>query len=139
MAITIQIQGTPRPQGSKRLVQGRMIESSAGLPAWRESIRAETQRVMNGSAVVSGPVRAELVFLMPRPKSHQGVKGIRKGAPALPTIVPDIDKLSRAALDGIVNGGAIRDDSQVTTLVAKKVYADDGVAGLFIRLSEDSA
>ena len=137
MAIVIQVQGKPRPQGSKRLVNGRMIEASAGLPAWRESIRAETQRAMNGNRVMGGAVRAELVFLMPRPKGHMGVKGIRKGAPALPTIVPDLDKLARAVLDGIVNGGAIQDDSQVTTLVAKKVYADDRVAGLIVRLSED--
>jgi len=135
--ITIQVNGSPAPQGSKRLIHGVMVEASRGLPAWRESIRAETQRVMKTDHILRGPVRAELAFLMRRPKAHYNGSGLRKGAPTVPAIVPDIDKLCRAALDGLVNGGAMEDDSQVTTLVAKKLYSEDGRVGLYIRLSED--
>jgi len=135
--IAIRVNGVAAPQGSKRLVNGRMIEASRALPAWREAIRFETQRAMDGSSILTGPVRAELAFLMRRPKSHYGSKGVRNGAPRLPAIVPDIDKLCRAVLDGVVTGGAMLDDSQVTTLIAKKVYAEDDRIGLYIRLSED--
>ena len=134
---TIRVNGYPAPQGSKRIVNGRMIESSRALPAWREAIRSETQREMNSSSAAEGPLRVELLFLMPRPKSHFGVKGIRKGAPTLPAVAPDIDKLARAVLDGLTQGGAIEDDSLVTTLVVKKVYADNGNAGVVIRVLED--
>lgn len=111
--------GIPAPQGSKRHVGGgRMVEVSRAVGPWREAVRAETQRV-----VMAGqggpwpcPVQVRIAFRLPRPKS----------APASvrwPAKRPDLDKLVRAVLDGITEGGALFDDSQVVMLGASKRFA----------------
>lgn len=123
--VTISVAGTPAPQGSKRHVGGgRMIEMSKALPPWREAVRAEAQRAMEGRPVLEGPLMVEIHFRLPRPKGHYGARGLRPSAPPLPDKKPDIDKLARAVLDGCKTGGVYGDDSQVVHLVARKVYAD---------------
>jgi crossover junction endodeoxyribonuclease RusA len=113
----IEVAGIPAPQGSKRHVGGgRMVEQSRAVGPWREAVRAETQRVMLGWPTKRQPVCVEIIFRLPRPKS----------APARvhsPAKRPDLDKLCRAVLDGIVAGGAIADDGQVVQLKAFKKYA----------------
>ena len=49
------------------------------------------------------------------------------------SVKPDIDKIVRATLDGLVAGGALRDDSRVASLVAEKLEVD-GWTGARIRL-----
>ena len=110
------MRGIPAAQGSKRHVGGgRMVESSRAVGPWREAVRAETQRAMNGSGPMSGPLRIDLSFTLPRPKS------LPKRT-LFPAKRPDLDKLTRAVLDGLTAGGAWADDSQVVTLVAYKRY-----------------
>jgi crossover junction endodeoxyribonuclease RusA len=115
----IEVAGIPAPQGSKRHVGGgRMVEASRAVGPWREAVRAETQRVMTAKKLTtcSEPVGIRIEIRLPRPKS----------APArvtLPAKRPDLDKLCRAVLDGIVSGGAITDDGQVVILEAYKDYA----------------
>lgn len=128
--ITIKVHGTPAPQGSKRHVgNGVMIESSRAVAPWREAIRHETQRF--DGRFPDGPVKVTILFYMPRPQSHYGR---RKGQPYVKDSAPDrpvtmkkndIDKLARAVLDGITEGGALRDDGQVASLHVEKYFADD--------------
>ena len=35
---------------------------------------------------------------------------------------PDLDKLERATLDGLADGGALRDDSRIVAITAVKTY-----------------
>ena len=127
----IEVRGQPAPQGSKRPVRlgnGKigMAESSKAVGPWREAVRAETQRSMNGSGPLAGPVRVSLAFFTPRPKGHfrtgRFAAILRDGAPGRPAGRPDLDKLARAVLDGLTAGGAWKDDSQVVVLVAEKLY-----------------
>jgi Holliday junction resolvase RusA-like endonuclease len=125
--ITIEVRGLPAPQGSKRHVgRGIMVESSRAVGPWREAVRAETQRAMNGSGPMAGPVAIEITFRVPRPKGHYGTgrnaSKMRSSAPVFPAGRPDLDKLTRAVLDGLTAGGAWRDDSQVVSLQAWKLY-----------------
>jgi crossover junction endodeoxyribonuclease RusA len=120
------VAGIPAPQGSKRHVGGgRMVEQSRAVGPWREAVRAETQRAV-GDFHTSGwdscwyagdpPLRVAITFRLARPKS----------APArvlFPVKRPDIDKLARAVLDGLVAGGALADDSQVVDLLVSKRFA----------------
>jgi crossover junction endodeoxyribonuclease RusA len=113
--VRIEVAGIPAPQGSKRHVGGgRMVEVSRAVGPWREAVRAETQRVSNGQAV--GPVGVEITFRLPRPKSAPGYV-------TLPAKRPDLDKLCRAVLDGLVAGGAIADDGLVVFLTGVKEFA----------------
>lgn len=116
----IRINGIPAPQGSKRHVgHGAMVESSAKVKPWREAVRAETQdRLEAGAAPIGAgePVLVDLMFHVPRPVS------LAKRV-LLPTKRPDLDKLIRATLDGLTDGGLLHDDAQIVGISASKHYA----------------
>ena len=103
-----------------------MVESSKAVGPWREAVRTETQRVMDGRAPLDGALRVEMCFYLPRPKSHMSARGgLRPSAPAHHITKLDLDKLCRAVGDAMTAGGICRDDSQVVVLHAEKLYADD--------------
>jgi crossover junction endodeoxyribonuclease RusA len=128
--VTFNVDGTPRPQGSKNAFATdagiRLVESSGeNLHAWRTIVRDEAALHRPPDAPWEGPVLAELSFRLRRPKhpKHE-----------LPITTPDVDKLSRAVLDGITEGRILRDDSIVTDLRATKDYTD-GSPGVAIALT----
>ena len=133
------VNGTPAPQGSKRHVgNGRMVEVSRAVAPWREAVRAESQRALNGSGPLAGPVAVTAVFVLARPKGHYTRPGLFTKAGAaqpFPAKRPDLDKLARAVLDGLVAGGTMADDAQVVSLNAAKVYArPDEAPGVLIEV-----
>lgn len=84
---------------------------------------------------LDGPVSLSIDFLMPRPKSHYGKKGLKDSAPYYHTSKPDLDNCIKAVKDcakGILWG----DDSQVCVLLATKKYAD--IPGISIWLKDAS-
>lgn len=136
----ITVRGTPAPQGSKRHVGGgRMIEMSKAVGPWREAVRGETQRAMTAGPDRTGEepdimppfdcaVDVRIRFFLPRPKSAPG-------RVIWPAKRPDLDKLARAVLDGLTDGGAWLDDSQVVRLSLEKMYAAEGITpGCLIRI-----
>lgn len=141
--IRFRVNGIPAPQGSKRHVGGgRMVEMSKAVGPWREAVRAEAQRAIEDATWHSGvdpgkPVSDALsvtvVFVLARPKGHMGggqlggKQYVKQSAPAYPAKRPDLDKLARAVLDGLVMGGVMADDSQVVSLNCAKVYARNGM------------
>jgi len=147
--IIIRVNGKPAPQGSKRrFPNGGMVESSKAVGPWREAVRAETQRVTftrpegqpdRRYRTADGAVRVSVLFLLERPRGHYGTGknagSLRISAPARPATVPDIDKLARAVLDGIVAGGAIADDGLISDLHVSKDYCRPGeLPGCEIRI-----
>lgn len=131
------VNGLPAPQGSKvRNRYGAIYESNKAVAPWREAIRAEVQRTVR--APLAGPVEVMITFGLPRPRGHYGsgrnAGRVRPGAPLWPVGKPDIDKLARAVLDGLTEGGAWKDDSQVTALSLYKRYADGTQPGCSIDL-----
>lgn len=134
----IEVNGSPAPQGSKsRGRHGGMFETSKKVGPWRNAVRTETQSVI--TVPFDGPVKVEVSFYLPRPKSHYGTgrnAGVLKTtALRYPTGVPDIDKLCRSTLDGLKEGGAYHDDAQVVHLVASKVYVEARATGATISIS----
>jgi Holliday junction resolvase RusA-like endonuclease len=128
--VIIIVSGTPAPQGSKVFYRkGGMRESSKAVGPWREAVRTETQGAMIKANMppLTGPVRVNLQFVMPRPKGHyrtgRNAHLLRDGAPPWPVGKPDADKLARAVFDGLTDGGAWKDDSQVVALHVVKTYA----------------
>jgi len=126
----------PAPQGSKKYVGTRrtaagnnipmIVESSPKLPAWRKAVSEAVIQGMRASGddgKFDGAVKVEAVFYLTRKPTVKR---------ELPTVPPDVDKLTRSLLDGITakGDGVWRDDSQVVRLEVSKVYAvgQSGVA-----------
>ena len=120
------VTGTPRPQGSKSFVRGRIVEASKYVSKWRRDVASAASHVY--SEPTESPVTVELVFTFSRPKSHVKSDGsLRNGFSEHHIQRPDVDKLSRAILDALT-GIAYRDDSQVVSLSAVKRWGEgDGV------------
>jgi Holliday junction resolvase RusA-like endonuclease len=123
--IRLIVHGQPIAQGSKKsLGPGRpWVEvNKEKLDPWRENIAS----VVRGAGVrlLTGPMSVMLTFYFPYRKQDLGSTGApRASAPAYKTTPPDLDKLVRAALDGITKGGLWMDDGQVAVLVTEKRYA----------------
>jgi Holliday junction resolvase RusA-like endonuclease len=128
--IELDIFGLPTPQGSKKLMRGRMIEASGDkLKRWRKAI-ADSCTAYQSQNIVLGAVAVEVSFYLPRPPS---VKQTKRPFPIVP---PDLDKLCRGLLDGIGQSGAIwGDDSQVVGIKAFKYYADNREPGAEVRIT----
>lgn len=112
------VPGVPAPQGSKRHVgRGVLIESSKAVGPWRERVALAAHAHCRG--FLPAPVEVELEFVMPRPKSTPKTNT----PPAVKR--PDLDKLTRAILDGLT-GVWWEDDSHITAIVAFKRLAEPG-------------
>ena len=125
--------GTPAPQGSKRGFVNKatgkvsMVESSSErVRSWREDVRAAALAAVDGTGLLTGPVRVTVVFRLARPKGHYGTgrnaATLKASAPRYPAGKPDLDKLERATLDALT-GTVIADDCQVVELHTAKRYA----------------
>lgn len=126
-AVELLVMGLPAPQGSKTYMpkQRAMVEGSS--PAGRTRLRTWRTAVVEAAAKEAdrregpfeGPVLVGVTFRLPmprsRPKWHQ-----RLGTTPC-KVKPDLDKLVRSLLDGLVQGGLLRDDAQVCELRARKV------------------
>lgn len=126
--VAIQVFGLPAPQGSKRIIHGRLVEaSSAKLNKWRKEITsvATTYLHEHGWTPFEDPVQLRITFYLPRPKT------VKRD---LPTVPPDLDKLIRAVGDGLTDSQIWTDDSLVVSLVCEKVYADDREPGADIEI-----
>ena len=126
----------PRPQGSKKYVGTRrtaagnniplIIEASPGLPVWRKAVSDAVVQAMHDSGDLSkfeGPVKVEAVFYLTRKPTVKR---------ALPTVPPDIDKVTRSLLDSCKPVWG--DDSQVVRLEVSKVSAT-GQPGVAVTIS----
>lgn len=138
MTWVLRILGTPAPQGSKRHVgHGVLVESSKAVAPWREAIVAQAQRDDLAGIRLDGPLRLTVTFWLTRPTTHTGANGLRPSAPLWPHRKPDIDKLLRSTLDGLVQAAVIADDARIVTVDMSKVYADQGnPPGALIRITE---
>lgn len=125
--LVIIVAGRPAPQGSKRHVGGGvLIESSKHVKPWREAVRAAAQEADTGTPDQRAAYELAVVFTLPRPTSHyrtgRYANMLRDTAPTEPAVTPDLDKLLRSTLDGLADGGAITNDSRITTIYAAKCY-----------------
>ena len=127
----MRVPGTPAPQGSKRHVgNGILVESSKKVAPWREAIVGEAQRTGLAGIMLDDAVAIDITFELPRPNGHyrtgRNSALVRESAPAYPSGKPDLDKLIRSVLDGLVQAGMLRDDSLVVSVQGRKRYAGKG-------------
>lgn len=132
--ISIVVYGLPGPQGSKS-PKGRrrngsviLVESSKKVKPWRAAVAAAAELV-RPAVLLDGPLVADMVFSLPRPKGHFGTgrnSGIlRPSAPLRPHVPPDLSKLERSTEDALT-GIIWTDDSRVVEYGrSAKLYAGD--------------
>lgn len=126
------VPGVPVPKGSAKAFYIKKINrtvvtqtNAAKQKPWASliAVKAEEAHVILS---VSGAVRLNMTFLLPRPRSHyrSGANAalLKDSAPKFPVSKPDVDKLVRCVADALTEV-AYRDDSQVTAIYAEKVYA----------------
>ena len=128
-----EIPGKPVPQGSMTLMKvgghcagkysNRTIEH-------RNNMADLMRREWAGKDPLRGTLVVNLLFDMPRPKSHyrtgKHADQLKAAAPTDHTQTPDIDKLTRLVLDSLQVAGVINDDAQVAYLWASKQWQRDG-------------
>lgn len=120
-SVSFVVFGTARPKGSHQPFLHRVTKqiimkpASPGLRTWEAAIRGEAQKLAAQGVFFTEAVRVMVTFTFARPKS---VSQKRRG---YMTVAPDLDKLARSVFDPIT-GVLWKDDSQVTELIARKVY-----------------
>lgn len=114
--VVFRVDGVPVQQGSKTIAKGGgktwMRDANATrLKPWRRLV-AEAADL---GVTFDCPVKVVMRFEMPRPKKP------KFGRPA---VKPDCDKLARAVMDGMTDGGLLADDSRVVDLHVTEFYAE---------------
>lgn len=117
--LDVRVTGQPAPQGSKRAFQRGtkivLVEMSQRVKPWRENVHLQA-RATRAAPPATGAIAVRIDFFIPAPKRRRW---------PLPLGRPDVDKLARAALDGLT-GVAFVDDSQVVDLHVTKRYTEPG-------------
>jgi crossover junction endodeoxyribonuclease RusA len=130
--LTFTVYGIAQPAGSKTVGRtkagGTFVRDSAkrGQP-WRRQIAQVAGEAVNGAGLLDGPLELSVIFTVPRPKGHYGVRGLKPSAPAHPTKRPDVTKLLRAIEDACT-GIVWRDDAQIVHQHARKRYGEPACA-----------
>jgi Holliday junction resolvase RusA-like endonuclease len=112
------IEGVPVPQGSKTVSQAKgrawlRDANAARLKPWRHVIATHADL----GVTFDCPVIVTLSFVLPRPQKPRW---------PVPAVKPDIDKLVRAVMDGLTDGGLLGDDARVVDLHTTKRYPNPG-------------
>lgn len=108
--------GKPVPQGSKNAAVTKagtayMYEQNAAeLRRWRRAVRDEAKRHRVAWAR-QAPVHVSLKFML---------AGTKRDPFGWCPVAPDLDKLTRAVLDGLQSAGMLTDDAAVVALTATK-------------------
>jgi Holliday junction resolvase RusA-like endonuclease len=114
--VSFSITGDPASQGSHAIMHGRIVQvNSKKHKAWRTAIVNEVIATLPADWVpIDGPCELIVMFLMPKPAS------VKRSAPS---VAPDLDKLVRAVGDALAIAGVYTDDSRITRISARKLYA----------------
>ena len=130
--MTFKVLGLPQTKGSTRLLftkKGKAVVTSDNkqLRPWEHDV-AICAMAGGVKVIEKGPVKVEVQFVLPRPRSA------RRGD-VFSWKKPDVDKLLRAVLDALT-GVAYHDDGQVSVIQAAKRFALAGEpAGASVSIS----
>ena len=136
LVLSLFIQGTPQPGGSKRAgitKAGRafVFDDAKYGKEWRLRVSAKAEKEWQGQPLLDEPLDVRMVFYVLRPKCHYGTgknaTKLKASAPAYPTTKPDALKLARSTEDALT-GIIWRDDCTTVDLaIAKRFGTRPGV------------
>jgi len=132
----ITVYGKPITQGSKIRTRWSMRDSNGDtLDPWRDNVRSMAIKIVEAdTGFGTDPVNVHITFTFARPTNHYGTGKnkalVKESAPPFPAShsIGDIDKLARACLDALTDAGIWKDDSQVVSLLARKVWVGSPLA-----------
>jgi Holliday junction resolvase RusA-like endonuclease len=131
----------PRPRAFARKMGNKYVARvfEAGTAEEWKSLIAAAAKPHTPPTPILGPVRVDLRFFFPRPKSHfltgKNAAFLRDDAPWWHTAKPDRDNLEKAVLDALTQlGGFWRDDSQVCDGWVLKQYGSH--PGVMVSIGE---
>ena len=125
------VAGIPKAQPRvKAFVRGGHagVYTPDSAETWKQEVRR--QAVANApESLMSGVVRIQLDFFLPRPKVHLDRHGVPKAkSPVWCQKKPDLDNLIKAVTDAITDTQRVwLDDSQICEITATKTYAINAV------------
>jgi len=121
----------PRPRFNRRT--GRTYHKRGKCTDYRDTVKESCYNSWGGRKPYRGPVRVEIFFYFPRPKSLTWKK--KKMRRLWKSKKPDIDNCVKSTLDAM-NGIAFEDDGQVSELFCKKFLVGDGdTVGTLVRVT----
>ena len=139
--ISFTVFGHPEPQGSTKAFipkgwsRAVITTDNKKLKPWRQQLSQSATAALaeNKGELLAKPagVRLAVCFYLERPTSIPRKR-------ALPSVKPDIDKLTRALMDALT-GTIFEDDAQVTDLVVAKRYGIPERAEVQVEIIEDVA
>lgn len=133
------VYGIPAPQGSKKArvtKQGKPYveeQSAKTLVPWRSHIVQAALAARGDSPTMTGAVKLQVTFYMPRPASVTPKKRL------YPSVSPDLDKMVRGVGDALKDAGVYGNDALIVQIEALKLYATEDVRyspGAWIVVSE---
>lgn len=125
MKLTIPV--APQPQSRPRFTaRGRYVHAyeNKKITMYKRMVAATYQSYFGAVKPTEKAIAVDVVFYRPVQKSISKIERQRRlTGESLPAIKPDIDNYVKAILDAL-NGVAFRDDKQIISLNAKKLYSD---------------
>ena len=131
MNLSFFVAGIPKAQPRvKAFVRGGHagVYTPDSAETWKQEVRR--QAAANApESILTGPIRVELDFFLPRPKVHLDKHGVPKPkSPVWCQKKPDLDNLIKAVTDAITDTQRVwLDDSQICEITATKTYAINAV------------
>jgi Holliday junction resolvase RusA-like endonuclease len=137
MQIKLVIPGKPIAKARPRFFRrGKFVGTYNSQDTEEGKFMLEAKSQLDGYQLIDGPISLEIIFALPRLKSHYGTGRnagkLKKSAPIYHTKKADIDNYCKFAMD-CLNNVAWKDDSQVVALTAEKMYADEARTIIFIQ------
>lgn len=142
--ITGEPKGQPRPRAFARkmgAVHVARFYDSDVADEWKRQVMLAIIKAANAHKwpLTLGPVAISMCFSLPRPKSHYGAKGLKASAPLHHSGKPDADNLAKLVMDQITKSGRVwKDDSQVVSLTAHKIWASGNRSGCSVLIAEEN-
>lgn len=138
ISVTFMVDAVPIPKGRPRFrSMGKFVQTYTDSKTRDfEALIAEHAKIAMGDMEpLETPLSVFLHFSLPIPAS--ATKKVREALLGAPhTKKPDIDNLCKSVLDGMANI-VFKNDGQIASLHAKKVYADYGFINILIMENND--
>lgn len=123
MIVTFEVPGTPVAKGRPRFTSTGRSYTPEKTVAYENLVKLSYAQA--GLPKLNGAIHATIVACFPIPKSTSKKQAdLMRNGQVWHTKRPDGDNIAKAILDAL-NGIAFDDDSQVSTIVVIKRYADD--------------